>query len=43
MWLRRGFVVRASAQALDSINALEQKYVPTIEEDMTVTTQDGGQ
>ena len=39
---RRGFVVKASAQALDTIHTLSQKHAPTIEEDKTVNIQDQG-
>lgn len=38
----RGFIVKASAQALDTIHTLSQKYAPTVEEDKTVTIQDKG-
>ena len=38
----RGFVVKASVQALDTIHTLSQKHAPTIEEDKTVTIQDQG-
>ncbi|KAF6219762.1 hypothetical protein HO133_003587 [Letharia lupina] len=40
--LIKGFVVKASAPALDTIHTLSQKYAPTIEEDKTVTIQDQG-
>ena len=39
---RRGFVVKASEQALDTIHTLSQKYAPIVEEDKTVTIQDQG-
>lgn len=35
----RGFIVKASAQALESVHALSEDYKPTIEDDQTVTTQ----
>ncbi|CAD6572048.1 MAG: hypothetical protein ASARMPREDX12_000348 [Alectoria sarmentosa] len=38
--LIKGFVVKASAQALDTIHTLSPKYAPTVEEDQTVTIQD---
>ena len=41
-FLCRGFVVKASAQAIDTIHTLTQEHAPTIEEDKIVTTQDHG-
>ncbi|KAL9124446.1 MAG: hypothetical protein Q9217_006220 [Psora testacea] len=38
----RGFVVKASTEALETIHMLEQKHTPTIEEDKTVRIQDKG-
>ncbi|CAF9924183.1 hypothetical protein IMSHALPRED_006137 [Imshaugia aleurites] len=40
--LIKGFIVKASAQALDTIHTLSQTYAPTVEEDKTVTIQDQG-
>lgn len=40
--LIKGFIVKASTQALDTIHTLSQKHAPTIEEDKIVTTQDQG-
>ena len=36
---RRGFAAQASTQALEAIHSLSMKYVPTVEDDNTVTTQ----
>lgn len=35
----RGFIAKASTEAIDSIHSLSQDYMPTIEDDQTVTTQ----
>ncbi|KAM0801105.1 hypothetical protein BDR22DRAFT_849074 [Usnea florida] len=40
--LIKGFIVKASTEALDTINTLSQEHAPTIEEDKTVTIQDQG-
>lgn len=37
---RRGFAAKASTQALEAIHSLSMKYVPTVEDDNIVTTQD---
>lgn len=36
----RGFVVKSTAQALETFNSLSLEYEPTIEDDGTVTIQD---
>ena len=35
----RGFIVKASTQAIDTIHTLSQEYKPTIENDSTVSIQ----
>ncbi|KAL8822677.1 MAG: hypothetical protein Q9191_006590 [Dirinaria sp. TL-2023a] len=37
--LLKGFIVKASEHAIESIHALSEEYKPLIEEDQTVTTQ----
>ncbi|MDI1487893.1 MAG: hypothetical protein OHK93_007166 [Ramalina farinacea] len=37
--LIKGFVVKASTEALETIHTLSQQYVPIIEDDATVTIQ----
>ena len=36
---RRGFAAKASTQALEAIHTLSTNYVPIIEDDKIVTTQ----
>lgn len=36
----RGFIVKASTEAIDTIHTLSQEHAPTIEDDQTVTTQE---
>ncbi|KAL9098684.1 MAG: hypothetical protein Q9163_005698 [Psora crenata] len=36
----KGFVVKASNQVLETIRTFEQKHIPMIEEDKTMTTQE---
>ncbi|KAK3169831.1 hypothetical protein OEA41_009215 [Lepraria neglecta] len=40
--LIKGFIAKASTEAIDTIHTLSQKYAPTIEDDQTVTTQEQG-
>ena len=38
-YCKRGFAAKASTQALEAIHTLSMEYVPTIEDDNIVTTQ----
>ena len=38
--LFKGFAAKASDKAIEAVNALGDKYLPTIEQDITFSTQD---
>lgn len=38
--LFKGFAAKASEKAIEAVHALGDKYMPTIEQDITFTTQD---
>ncbi|KAK0508275.1 hypothetical protein JMJ35_009359 [Cladonia borealis] len=40
--LIKGFIAKASTEAIDTIHSLSHDYPPTIEDDQTVTTQEQG-